>query len=250
MDEMERPIEEYKSFNDFFARKLKPGCRPIDSPSDPSVLVSPADSRIVVYPTIELSYKYWLKGHQFTIEELLGEELAHMAPRYEKGAVLVSRLAPNDYHRWHMPIDCHHGQRVAVPGQYYSVSPRAVREVNIFGQNKREACVLHSDSFGTVVMIAVGAAMVAGITILAEEGQDCKKGDEHGYFTMGGSTLVLLFEPGKVCFDEDLIASSQEPIETYVKMGNRIGTSTVETSSSDSSSKQASSTGYVRKRSA
>jgi len=74
-------------------------------------------------------------------------------------------------------------------------------------------------------MVAIGAAMVSSMIVTAKIGQVLRKGDEHGYFQFGGSTLVLLFQKGTMVWDEDLLENSlgDPPIETVVKMGTHIG---------------------------
>jgi phosphatidylserine decarboxylase len=219
--EVEKPLMEYKTFNEFFARSLKKGCRPIADAD----LVSPADCRIVVFDHWTHGSRLWLKGSNFSVEELIGPDLKHLADRFKHCAVAVFRLAPNDYHRWHMPFAAVHGARHAIQGEYYSVSPRAVNNCNVLSQNKREVCVFTDELFGTSLMIAVGAAGVGGINIDATDGQRLEKGAEHGYFSYGGSTLVMLFESNTVQFDEDLLVNSRQPIETLIKMGEGIGRS-------------------------
>jgi phosphatidylserine decarboxylase len=90
------------TFNDFFARKLKPGVRPIAAPHDDSILVSPADCRLLVFPSIDDTTKIWLKGQDFTIASLLGPNFQHLLHHFHNPAVAIARLAPQDYHRWHM----------------------------------------------------------------------------------------------------------------------------------------------------
>lgn len=221
VEEVRRPLTEFKTFNDFFARELKEGCRP-KAVAD---AISPADCRVVVYQHWKEGSKLWLKGQQFSIPELLGPELAELAALFTHCSLAIFRLAPNDYHRWHLPFTATLGPRYPVKGEYYSVSPRAVTNCNIFGVNKREVCILESPLFGTSLLIAVGAAGVGGINIVGEEGVTYEQGDEHGYFTYGGSTLLMLFQEDTIEFDEDLVRNSKQPIETLVRVGERIGRS-------------------------
>ena len=225
VDEVERPLEEYKTFNDFFARQLKPGVRPLDAPHDNSVLCSPADCRLLVYPSVEDTTRLWLKGQDFTMAGLLGPGFAHLLHEFHSPAVAIARLAPQDFHRWWMPVAARVGPRQSIDGTYFSVSPRAVREVNILCTNKREVCMFESPLYGRWCLIAVGAAMVSSIRIHPDmtEGAQVSKGAEHGEFRFGGSTLIMLFDSRAIAWDEDLIQSSRRPIETYVKVGTRIG---------------------------
>jgi len=221
--EAELPMSEYRTFNDFFARRLKSGARPISEPDDPTVLTCPADCRLLVFPSLSSSHHFWLKGEELTIGDLFGDPLQHLVNFFHDPALVICRLAPSDYHRWHTPMRCKMDQRACIPGTYYSVSPSAVRRVNVFGKNKRELCLLHSCEFGPCVLVAVGASMVSSIHISAPNDRILEKGEEHGQFRFGGSTVLLLFQRGSVQFDADLVANSAEPIETVVRMGERIG---------------------------
>lgn len=229
VDEAELPLEEYATFNEFFARRLVLHARPITAPEDDTILISPADCRILTFPSVEITTKIWLKGQDFTIAQLLGPDFSAEASQLVNPAVVIARLAPQDYHRWHLPCRSRVGKVSTIDGTYFSVSPRAVRRVNILCTNKRTVCHFTSPTFGNYFLIAVGAAMVSSILLeedVMQFGTEHAKGVEHGHFEFGGSTLILLFPNSKVLFDRDLIEHSATPIETYVKMGTRIGRST------------------------
>jgi phosphatidylserine decarboxylase len=97
MSEVRDPLHSFKTFNQFFYRKLKQGARPCASPGDPKVFVSPADCRMLAYPTIDEATRFWIKGINFSVGKLLGD--AEMGKRYEGGSLAIFRLAPQDYHR-------------------------------------------------------------------------------------------------------------------------------------------------------
>jgi len=225
VDEIELPLDSYPTFNDFFSRRLKPGVRPIDSPHNAQILVSPADCRLLVFPSVEETTKFWLKGQKFTVASLLGPQWPQVQEKFTQPAIAIARLAPQDYHRWHLPLPARVGRRASIGGTYFSVSPRAVREVDILTTNKREVCLFESEEVGTWALVAVGAAMVSSIVISSNivEGSTHPKGAEHGYFQFGGSTLIMVFDQHTMAFDEDLLENSRKPIETYVKVGTRIG---------------------------
>jgi len=221
--ECELNVNEYRTFNDFFARRLKTGARPIAALDDPNILTCPADCRLLVFPSLSSSHHFWLKGEELTIGDLFGDSFQHLVHHFHDPALVIARLAPSDYHRWHTPMRCRMDQRASLHGTYYSVSPSAVRRVNVYGKNKRELCLLHSCEFGPCVLVAVGASMVSSIHISAPSDRVLDKGEEHGHFRFGGSTVLLLYQRDRVQFDNDLIANSLEPIETVVRMGERIG---------------------------
>jgi len=224
-DEILDPINEFKNFNEFFYRKLKPTARPIAFPSDPKVAVSPADCRVNVYSTIAEAQRLWIKGHHFSLTNLLQD--ADLAARYEGGSLVIARLAPQDYHRFHVPVNGTLRPFTPIDGTYFTVNPISVNTaVDVYTENKRVVCPMDSPEFGLVTYVTVGATMVGSIHFTTTPGQTVRKGDEHGYFAFGGSTVLLLFEPGTIEFDEDLLANSQKPIETLVKVGTSIGRAT------------------------
>lgn len=225
VNEIERPLDDFKTFNEFFFRALKPEARPIDSPNDASIAVNPADSRMMVFPDIQDATRFWIKGDEFNLENLLGPQLApELAARYASGSLVIARLAPQDYHRWHIPVNGRLGRRVKIAGALFTVNPYAINQnVNVYTQNKREVCELDSDEFGKVLVIAVGATMVGSINIISKDHAAVKKGDTHGYFAFGGSTVLLLFEPNRIVFDKDLLANSSKKIETLVRVNTSMG---------------------------
>ncbi|KAI0669632.1 phosphatidylserine decarboxylase-domain-containing protein [Trametes maxima] len=229
-DELEEPdITKYKCFNDFFYRKLKPGSRPVKNAEDPSGFCSAADCRLTVFPTVDLAKGLWIKGSNFTIATLLGVEPdSEQARTFEGASVAVFRLAPQDYHRFHSPIDGVIGDIAEIGGEYYTVNPQAVNEpgFDVFTANKRAVLYMtHALSNRPVAFVAIGAMLVGSIrwTAGAQKGASVRRGDELGYFAYGGSTVVVLFPKGLVQFDEDLVRNSAVPIETLVKVGDSLG---------------------------
>lgn len=100
-------------------------------------------------------------------------------------------------------------------------------ELDVYGENKRVVSTIESKEFGTVAYVAIGAMMVGSIQLTTNNlGQRVERMDEHGYFAFGGSTIVLLFEPNSIQFDEDLLDTSKEHIEMLVRVGMNIGKST------------------------
>jgi phosphatidylserine decarboxylase len=98
VDEIADPLNSFKNFNEFFYRKLKPEARPCDSPNDPHILVSPADCRMMVFPTITKATELWVKGQGFSVARLIGDDVT--AKEFEGGSLGIFRLAPQDYHRY------------------------------------------------------------------------------------------------------------------------------------------------------
>lgn len=138
MTEVLLPIEAYKTcvpfhlcidtrFNEFFYRKLKPDARPCTAPDNSNIVVSPADCRSVVFNKIEKAREIWVKGRDFTVQRLLGQAYPDDAAKFEGGALGIFRLAPQDYHRFHVPVDGVLGEPKLIEGQYYTVNPMAIR---------------------------------------------------------------------------------------------------------------------------
>lgn len=225
VDEILEPISSFKTFNDFFYRKLKPSARPTESPDDPRRLVSAADCRLMVFETVSEATKLWIKGREFSIARLLGDVYREEAERYVGGPLAIFRLAPQDYHRFHVPVDGRIGEMRDVKGEYYTVNPQAIRSaLDVYGENVRKIVPIDSPQFGRVMVVCVGAMMVGSIKITVEEGQDVMRGQELGYFAFGGSTIVVLFERGAVEWDEDLVINGRACLETLVRVGMGIGT--------------------------
>ncbi|KAJ3279152.1 hypothetical protein HK104_001701 [Borealophlyctis nickersoniae] len=221
-------IHAFKTFNDFFTRNLKPGARPIAAPNDPTVVVSAADCRIVVYDTVQETTKIWVKGSHFTIGALIEDEEQGnwQAKKWANGSFASFRLSPQDYHHYHAPVAGKVEWFKSIPGTYYGVDPRVTNSsVNNLCANARSVICLSSPTFGKVLYVAVGAEEVGTVTLsdAVKHGAELKKGDEMGHFSFGGSNVVVVFEEGKVVWDEDLVRFSREKLEANVKMGERIG---------------------------
>ncbi len=211
---------EFNTFNDFFTRKLKINARPVDT--DSTIAVSPADGKILAYADISNS-DFIIKGYRFDIFSFLKNDT--LARKYLDGTLVIIRLAPFDYHRFHFPISGNVSPITSIDGDYYSVNPLALRKMTeIFCLNKREFTIISNPLFGDVVMTEVGATMVGSI-VQTYTGKDVKKGEEKGYFKFGGSTVVLMFEKNKIRIDEDLLTNTLKGYETVIKEGERIGVS-------------------------
>lgn len=124
MEEVLDPLESFKNFNEFFYRKLRPDARPNDDPNDPTTLVSGADCRMMAFESVESATKIWIKGKEFSIERLLGDDYKGKLDKYKGGSLCIFRLAPQDYHRFHVPVDAKIGEIKRLDGQYYTVSTK------------------------------------------------------------------------------------------------------------------------------
>ena len=217
MSEVLLPVEKFKTFNEFFYRQLKPDARPCSAANEPRIVVSPADCRSVVFDQLNEATEIWVKGREFSIERLLGKAYPEDAHRYKNGGLAIFRLAPQDYHRFHIPVDGVIGTPKTIEGEYYTVNPMAIRSaLDVYGENVRILVPIDSTAHGRVMVVCVGAMMVGSTVITRKAGEKVSRGEELGYFKFGGSTLLVLFEDGMVNFDSDLVENSRGPLETLV----------------------------------
>jgi len=224
ISEVALPLSEYKNFNEFFYRALKPDARPCSAPNNPRIIVSPADCRSVVFNRIDIAQNVWIKGREFSVKRLLGDAYPEDVSRYDNGALGIFRLAPQDYHRFHIPVDGVMGEPKTIAGEYYTVNPMAIRSaLDVYGENVRILVPIDTPDFGRVMVICVGAMMVGSTVITRKAGDQVKRAEELGYFKFGGSTLVVLFEPGKMVFDGDLVDNSNGALETLIRVGMSVG---------------------------
>ncbi|KAK3700676.1 hypothetical protein LTR37_015865 [Vermiconidia calcicola] len=235
----------YSSFNEFFARQIKESARPIAEPNSDKAVSSMADCRLTTYPTTDLATKYWIKGFGFTLAKLLDSD--KLAECFKGGPILIHRLAPQDYHRWHAPVSGTIRSITEIPGtqdfdktmlaclvltvsiRYYTVNPQAINEegtLDGFCENRRSVMIVQRPSGSTVALIAIGAMLVGSIKYNPEikEGVGIRRGQCLGAFYYGGSTIISLHGENEMKLDDDLVKNStQQKCETYVKVGWRVG---------------------------
>ena len=220
-DFAERP-ETYRSFNEFFYRKLKPEARPIDA--DPASVVFPADGRHLGFQKASEIAGVFVKGQKFDLPALLGD--AKLAAKYADGSLVLSRLCPVDYHRFHFPAGGVPGETRLIDGPLFSVNPIALRQkLAYLWTNKRTITELKTAEFGTVLCLEIGATCVGTIAQTFLPGHPVDKGSEKGYFAFGGSSTITIFEPGAVKLENDLVTHSAGQTELYARIGSRMGRS-------------------------
>ncbi len=223
-DEFQDPVDAFRSFNDFFIRKLKPACRPIAK--DPHVLALPADGRYLAYENLKTAGGFFIKGRTLSLEKLLNDDA--LFQKYQEGSLLMARLCPTDYHRYHFPCDCTPSATRQINGPLFSVNPIALKKnIGILSENRRVLTQLKTEHFGEILYIEVGATYVGSIQQTFAPHKGHQKGDEKGYFEFGGSCLLLLFENGKIKFDADLLYASKERTEMRGLMGQSFATRVV-----------------------
>jgi phosphatidylserine decarboxylase len=220
VDEFAKSPFLYKTFNDFFYRALKSGARPVAAGDHVAVL--PADGRHLAFQNVDATAGFYAKGQRFDLAAFLGD--AELAMKFAGGSMLISRLCPVDYHRFHFPVSGTPGEPRLINGFLYSVSPIALRRnLGYLWQNKRMVTLVASPLFGQVAVCEIGATMVGSIFQTFIPGRAVTKGEEKGLFKFGGSCVVTLFQPGKIKLDDDLVRQSAEGLEVYARMGERLG---------------------------
>ncbi len=222
VDASEFETRKFHSFNDFFIRKLKPEKRPIDP--DPERAAAPADGRYLVFQDLSRAGGFYVKGQQFDLSSFLQD--AGLAKRFSSGSMAIARLCPTDYHRFHFPCAGVPRASFQIEGALFSVNPIALRKsLPILWENKRVITEIETDRFGSLLFVEVGATCVGSIHQTYVAGRRVEKGEEKGFFSFGGSCIVLLFEKGRIKFDEDLVASSDRGLETKMLFGSSLGRS-------------------------
>lgn len=220
MDESMKSKEEFETFNDFFTRKLKLSARPFDP--DENVLISPCDSRLLAFEDINPQKIIQVKGLTYSLDELLGSQRWNTS--YNGGTALIFRLSPLDYHRFHFVDSGTADEARTIQGFYQSVNPIALSKIpRLYVENKRTITSFHSDHFGEILYVEVGATNVGSIIQTYEPRHRIKKGDEKGFFKFGGSTVILFIEKGRLKVDADIINHSAQGIESRVLFGETIG---------------------------
>lgn len=207
--------DSYTTFNDFFYRKLRPEARPIaDSP-----IVFPADGRHLGFPNIDQIDGFFVKGQSFDLDALIADK--ELSKKFRGGTLVLSRLCPVDYHRYHFPVSGTPSETKLINGPLFSVSPIALaRNLSYLWENKRTITRIETENIGTVLMMEIGATCVGSILQTYEANKETKIGQEKGYFAFGGSSTITIFEPNKVTLAQDLLENSSKQIETYALMGD------------------------------
>ena len=214
------PPETFKTFNEFFYRKLKPNARPIDTGK--KSIIFPADGRHLLIPNLSEVKHIYAKGQKFCLESLLGCPV--LANQWQNGAMLISRLCPVDYHRFHFPTSGHLSTTTLIDGSLFSVNPIALRQkISIFWQNKRYLSVLDNKYVGKIAQLLVGATCVGSVHQTSNDDCLVHKGGEYGYFSFGGSCVITIYPKNRVTFRKELVEKSVEGVESYFKFGDKLG---------------------------
>ena len=209
--------EDYRNFNDFFTRRIRPELRVIEQ--DPNAFVAPCDGLLSVYP-IEEGRVMPIKQSEYTLADLLDDEA--LAKEFDGGYCLVFRLCVHHYHRYAFADGGKPISNKYIKGKFHTVRPIALRLHPVFRENAREVTVYESDNFGKMAQIEVGAMLVGKIEN-KPMGERFERGEEKGRFLYGGSTVVVLVGKDQVVLPKVLIDAANEGKEVPVEMGMKLG---------------------------
>lgn len=218
------PMEQFEgapfgSFNDFFIRRFKPGARRfVPGPADFPAF---AEARLLAFENIRADQVFPVKAAELSAEKILGGELK--ARPFIGGPLLLARLCPVDYHRFHYPDDGETLESYELAGRLHSVNPAALAfDGGILATNQRRVSLLKTRGFGLLAYVEVGALCVGRIVQTHPEARPFERGAEKGYFLFGGSTVIVLGEPGAWMPDSDLLEQTALKRETLVRLGEKI----------------------------
>jgi len=211
--------KDWRSFNDFFARRFSPGAR--EFCSRPDRMPAFSEARYVAFERVGPELEFPVKGQHLTSQVILAGTVD--AAMFEDGPLLIARLAPVDYHRFHFPDDGEIIEEHRISGRLHSVNPFALRtRSDILATNERHASILSTLNFGRLAMVEIGAMNVGRIVQTHPAKQPFRRGDEKGYFMFGASTILLFGETGRWLPSADLLEQTALGRETLVRLGDEV----------------------------
>ncbi len=208
----------YSSFNHFFIRRFHKNKRNfIDAPS----LAAFSEGRYFGHKYLNNDISVPVKGDFLSLKDLLQKD--KWCTFFENGPILIARLCPVDYHRFHFPDDGVLLDHYPIQGKLHSVNPMAVkRYASIFCTNKRIVSVLETVNFGKIAYIEIGAVCVGRIVHTFQDTL-FKRGQEKGYFLFGGSTIIVVGQKGQWVPSNDILQHTHKGRETYIHLGDSVG---------------------------
>lgn len=211
----------YSTFNQFFIRRFKKEKRPVVRSANEMAAFS--EARYFGYENISDEVLIPVKGQYLKPKNLIANK--KWENFFAEGPLLLARLCPVDYHRYHFPDDGIILEDYRIPGLFHSVNPLALKsKQDILMTNERHVTILETKNFGKLAYIEVGAICVGKIvqSFSLEKGKSFFKGDEKGYFLFGGSTVIVIGEKGKWRPSIDILEYTKKGIETYLHLGTTV----------------------------
>jgi phosphatidylserine decarboxylase len=219
-DELLHPLEDFISFKDFFIREIDLSKRSIHM--EQQICIAPADGKYLAYSEVPGDSTFRIKRHSFNMREMVGDE--DLSRQYHRGSMVICRIGFSDYHHFHFPDTGLPGEAVSVRGTYHASGPYSLSKlVPFYTENHRKCTIFETDNFGRVIFVEIGAFTVGSIQQRYQPGVRVVKGSRKGFFSLGGSTIVLLFKRDAIEVDEDLLNNTKKEIETYIRFGDSIG---------------------------
>jgi len=211
----------FSSFNNFFVRKFKEGER--NFPESTSEMGAFAEGRYLGYESVGPHVKLPVKGKFLDPEKIVSN--AKWSKEFLDGPLLIGRLCPSDYHRFHFPDEGEVLDFYKVHGALDSVNPVALKKKNdIFLKNERHVTILETKNFGRIAYVEVGAMMVGKI-VQTHENKSFTRGEEKGYFLFGGSTVIVLGQKGAWEPSKDIQEWTSKGSEVFLKLGSSVAKS-------------------------
>ncbi|UCH12859.1 MAG: phosphatidylserine decarboxylase [Candidatus Omnitrophota bacterium] len=207
------------TYNQFFARHVKPGKRPIDGLCDDSIIVSPADSVFHGHWKIDKNSEIAVKGLKWSVSKLL--EGSPFKDRFRGGTYMHAFLNVNDYHRYHVPVGGKVLEARKIPGKVVLDVIRKedgsldVIDGDTYQFSQDRGLIVIESPIGLVAVLPIGMAQVSSANISAEVGSTLAKGEEFGYFLFGGSDIIVIFE-------RDIKVKITADIGTHYNQGKKI----------------------------
>ena len=208
--------KKYISFNDFFTRRRRADCTDIT----PDHLISPCDGYLSVYPVDE-KQTWRIKHVEYNLEKLLGSR--ELADHFSGGTCMIFRLTPQNYHRYCYVCSGERGVSKAIRGRLHCVRPAAYTSCPVFMENSREYTEIHTQRFGDMIQMEIGALLVGKIHNHYRKGKIIHQGMEKGYFEFGGSTIVVLVQEGRVNVNRQIMQNMKRGAETKIRLGEMVG---------------------------
>jgi phosphatidylserine decarboxylase len=223
IEEFSIPMEQFEpgpfaSFNDFFIRKFRTGMRPFEPA--PNRMPAFAEARYFAFESVTEKTLAPIKG--LTLSPLSLLESIPGAEDFVGGPAFLARLCPVDYHRFHYPDEGHTISQTLLHGRLHSVNPLALQQKpDIFLTNERSVSILETKNFGKLAYVEVGALCVGKI-VQSHQEKIFQRGAEKGYFLFGGSTVIVVGEPGRWKPDQDILDRTAAGEECLIRLGEAI----------------------------
>ncbi|PPQ85016.1 hypothetical protein CVT25_010404 [Psilocybe cyanescens] len=231
----------YKSWDEFFTRQVQKAARPILKPEDQSLIHNACESRVYrIAHKVKEHDQFWLKAQSYSLYDMLniGAERDAYVKKFIGGTVYQAYLNPQDYHRWHCPIDGTIEFATVVDGTYYAVLPDAGAEAGDpdFVKGDPRGAIIRSqawltmnatraiifiratnDKIGLMCFIGVGMVEVSTCEVTVKRGQEVKKGDQLGMFHFGGSSHSLIFGPHvNITFAAEIVKDKHVQVNSII----------------------------------